>query len=103
MRSMQVYTVLIMMLTLAACSTIPERKYTEVQEAHIAVVESLLAAQRAGKISVEDWQSTVLPLIRTSDILLDRYKTSVRFGGTPDQKSLNKLGDVVDQMTKQLE
>ena len=103
MKSMQVSIIIGMLLTMAACSTIPERKYTEINEAHIAIVESLLVAQRAGKISVEDWQNNVLPLIRTSDILLDRYKTSIRFGGTPDQKSLNKLGDVVDQMTKQLE
>jgi hypothetical protein len=83
-------------LLLVACASTPAAKYSQLNDAFIAVTTTLVEARSVGMIEDEDWNQ-IVPLIDQGSDLLDQQRQIVDNGGDPYM-----LEDMIDTVIDQL-
>lgn len=73
--------------------------YDRANEVYLAAVSFALDARLVGKISIDDWNTQILPLIERGDLLLDDFETAARL---EDSAGVQRLGFLLNSVADQI-
>jgi surfactin synthase thioesterase subunit len=75
-----VLAVLMMLVLLGGCANTPREQYSNVNDTFISAVSTLNAGKRAGVFSDEEWNETIVPIIRSANEVLREYNAATEAG-----------------------
>lgn len=79
------------------CASTPREQYSDLNDAYIASVQTLIEAKQADVFTDEEWQDAILPAIVAGDALLDEYDMTTG-ADQPDASVVRRLRRVLERL-----